>query len=191
MADFLMTRIANAWPQTRVTPHLQEWARSMTGALAIALASRVSVSFLHTNVPFSLQSQAVLLVGAFLGPARGFAAVLQYLMAGALGAPVFAGGSGGMGHLMGPTAGFLWSYLAAAPTVGFFAKRQFVPAAIGFALAAALTLVSGAIGLSFYFGSANAWALGVAPFWRIDAIKAALSYCVFRAVVRTPNTIRQ
>jgi biotin transport system substrate-specific component len=50
-------------------------------------------------------------------------AVLLYLIAGAIGAPVFAGATGGFVHFFGPTGGFLFGYLLAAVTAGLWAGR--------------------------------------------------------------------
>lgn len=62
-------------------------------------------------IPFSLSLLVVLLAAAILGPVGGTASVLVYLLIGSLGLPVFGGGMGGFGVLLGPTGGFLWSYL--------------------------------------------------------------------------------
>ena len=61
------------------------------------------------------------LAGLFLGPVWGGAAMVLYLVAGAVGAPVFAGGSAGIGALFGDSAGYLWSYPVAAFAVGYVA----------------------------------------------------------------------
>jgi biotin transport system substrate-specific component len=50
-------------------------------------------------------------------------AVLLYLIAGAIGAPVFAGAAGGFVHFFGPTGGFLFGYLLAAVTAGLWVGR--------------------------------------------------------------------
>ena len=57
----------------------------LAGVAAVALAARVSVPVPGSAVPQSLQTLAVVLVGASLGPARGATALIAYLLAGALG----------------------------------------------------------------------------------------------------------
>ena len=74
-------------------------------------------------VPVVLQNFFVLLSGMVLGPALGGAAAALYLLAGALGAPVFAGASGGIARFFGPTGGFLAGYLLSALVAGFIAGR--------------------------------------------------------------------
>lgn len=86
---------------------------ALTGAFAY-------VSFQNpiSPVPVSLQVFGVFLAGIFLGPVWGGVSMGFYLAAGVAGAPVFAGGSAGLGPLAGYTAGFLWSYPVAAALVG-------------------------------------------------------------------------
>lgn len=62
-------------------------------------------------IPLSLSILTVLFASAMLGPWNGMLTVAIYLFIGAVGLPVFGGGMGGFGVLIGPTGGFLWSYL--------------------------------------------------------------------------------
>jgi len=62
-------------------------------------------------VPIVLQNMMVLLAGLILGPIMGTTSVLLFLLAGILGLPVFAGGTGSIARLAGPTGGFLAGYL--------------------------------------------------------------------------------
>ena len=62
-------------------------------------------------VPVSLSLFAVLLCAALLGPISASISVSVYLLLGAVGLPVFSSGMGGFGVLIGPTGGYLWSYL--------------------------------------------------------------------------------
>jgi biotin transport system substrate-specific component len=74
--------------------------------------------------PITLQVLGVFLAGIMLGPVWGAAAMLLYLAAGAVGAPVFAGGAAGLGVLLAePTLGYLWSYPVAAAVVGLVVHR--------------------------------------------------------------------
>lgn len=86
---------------------------AMTGAFAY-------VSFPHpvSAVPITLQVLGVFLAGIFLGPFWGGTAMVVYVLAGVLGAPVFQGGQAGMAALLGPTGGYLLSYPFAAAAVG-------------------------------------------------------------------------
>lgn len=86
---------------------------TLTGAFAY-----VSIPNPLSPVPVSLQVLGVFLAGAFLGPFWGSVSMALYLLSGAVGAPVFAGGSAGIGPLFGYTAGYLWSYPVAATVIG-------------------------------------------------------------------------
>ena len=74
-------------------------------------------------VPITLQTFGVLLTGAVLGARRGFLAVLLYLVVGAAGLPVFAGGSSGLGVFSGPTVGYLVGFPLAAGCCGLLVER--------------------------------------------------------------------
>ena len=73
-------------------------------------------------VPIVLQNFFVFLTGLLLGPRWGSASVAVYLLAGALGLPVFAGGTGGIGRFVGPTGGYLIGYLPAVWVIGWIAQ---------------------------------------------------------------------
>ncbi|WP_432571837.1 biotin transporter BioY [Kineococcus sp. SYSU DK005] len=83
---------------------------------ALAVAGAVPVGVLA--VPITLQTLGVMLCGAVLGPWRGAAAALVYLVLGFAGLPVFAQGGSGLGVLAGASAGFLLSYPVAALVTG-------------------------------------------------------------------------
>lgn len=65
-------------------------------------------------VPFTLQTMGVFLAVGLLGGKRGTAAVLVYILLGAVGMPVFSGFSGGVGRLLGTTGGYIIGFLVAA-----------------------------------------------------------------------------
>lgn len=64
-------------------------------------------------VPIVLQNFFVILTALLLTPVHALSAVFLYLLLGALGLPVFAGGAGGFAHFFGPTGGYLLAYLPA------------------------------------------------------------------------------
>ena len=74
-------------------------------------------------VPIVLQNFFVVLAGLLLGWRWGLACVGIYLLAGAIGLPVFAGGAAGIGRLVGPTGGYLLSYLPAAAIIGWVSAK--------------------------------------------------------------------
>lgn len=96
---------------------------AMFAALTAAVAwFKIPLPF--TPVPITLQTLLVLLSGAVLGAYYGALAMIIYLLLGAIGLPVFAGGSSGIGVLLGPTGGYLFSYPIAAFVIGKMTKSK-------------------------------------------------------------------
>lgn len=84
-------------------------------ALFIALISIGAMIAIPVGpVPIVLQNMFVLLAGLILPPAWAAGCVAVYLLMGFAGLPVFAGGTSGIGKVVGPTGGYLLSYLPAA-----------------------------------------------------------------------------
>jgi biotin transport system substrate-specific component len=91
----------------------------LIGAFALLTAAGAQFIVPVVPVPFTLQTVFVLLSGAFLGARKGSTAQAAYLMAGAVGMPVFAGFTGTFAHLLGPTGGYLLAFPAAAFITGY------------------------------------------------------------------------
>ncbi|HIU64764.1 MAG TPA: biotin transporter BioY [Candidatus Avacidaminococcus intestinavium] len=82
-------------------------------ALISALAI-ISIPLPFTPVPVSGQSLGVMLTGCLLAPRQSALAIITFLLLGAIGLPVFAGFSGGLGIILGPRGGYLFGYLVGA-----------------------------------------------------------------------------
>jgi biotin transport system substrate-specific component len=146
----------------------------------IAVASAFGSFSIAGVVPVTLQNLFMLLAALFLGPFWGFIAALAYLGIGALGAPVFSKASGGLGTLLGPTGGYLFSYLAAVPLAGLLAGKK-APAPFRHALASvAFVATVYLIGVPWLAANRGmelgaAIAAGCLPFLLPDAIKVGLA----------------
>ena len=81
--------------------------------LAALMAAGAYLSIPIGPVPIVLQNMFVLLAGLLLGSRWGLAGVAAYFLTGLCGLPVFAGGLGGIGRIVGPTGGYLIGYLPA------------------------------------------------------------------------------
>ena len=103
-------------PSRRVLPIL-------LAVLVVAVSARLDVAVPGSPVPQSAQTLAVLVVGLGLGARDAVVALIAYLLFGGLGAPVFADGASGWGHLVGPTSGYLVAFVATAGIVGWFARN--------------------------------------------------------------------
>ena len=150
----------------------------VVGAVILAAATQVRVVLGFTPVPLTGQTFGVLLIGGAFGPVRGALAVVVYLAAGLIGAPVFTEGGSGVDYLLGATGGYLVGFAVAAAVAGWFARRAFdrrLPSAIVMMIASSLVIYAcGVAGLMLATGADLARALGVgaAPFLLTDALKA-------------------
>lgn len=86
----------------------------------LGLVPKIDLPF---GVPVTLQSLGVMLAGCLLGGKRGFQALALFLLAVAVGLPLLAGGRGGLGVFMLPSAGYLLGYALAAGVVGLLMGR--------------------------------------------------------------------
>jgi biotin transport system substrate-specific component len=95
---------------------------SLFAALTVALGI-VYLPLPFSPVPVTGQTLGVMLAGGLLGARLGFLSQLLVVALVALGLPVLAGGRGGLGVLVGPTAGYLLAWPLAALTIGWLASR--------------------------------------------------------------------
>lgn len=86
----------------------------------------ISIPLLFGFPPVTLQTFFVLLAGLMLGPKKGALSMLIYLLMGAIGMPVFAGYTGGLGIILGRTGGFLIGFVLAAFFVGVMKTVKFI-----------------------------------------------------------------
>jgi biotin transport system substrate-specific component len=126
-----------------------------------------------SGIPITLQTFGVMLTGCLLGPVRGFLAVLLYLALGAVGLPVFAEHTSGLGTFSQPSAGYLLSFPVAALVGGLMVRyvageRGKTRAAVVFAcsLAGSVLVIhpAGILGLVLTLD------LSVAEAFRIDVV---------------------
>ncbi|MCX7788410.1 MAG: biotin transporter BioY [Spirochaetes bacterium] len=97
---------------------LQRTVLIALGAASIAVGAFIAIPLPVSPVPIVLQNFFILLMALVLGPKMGTASVALYLITGALGLPVFAGGKGGVAHFYGPTGGYLVGFLLSAGITG-------------------------------------------------------------------------
>ena len=157
-------------------------------AALIAVLGLVPALTLAAGVPVTAQSLGVMLAGTVLGARRGALAVLLFLAVVALGLPVLAGGRGGLGVFVGPTAGFLVGFPVAAFVTGWIVERWRAPLGLAAFVGAlvggvAVLYAFGICGLMLVVGMPAAKAtLLMTPFLVGDAVKAALAGLVTRGL---------
>ncbi len=147
------------------------------GAAFVGIAAQVAIPLPFTPVPLTLQTFAVLLVGASLGSLRGALSMVVYLLAGMVGVPWFAEGSSGYSASFGYIVGFI----VAAFIVGRLAERGATTTVLRSAgLMVVGNLAIYAVGVTWLKFAidvdwATAMSLGVVPFLIGDAVKIALA----------------
>ncbi|MCS6815953.1 MAG: biotin transporter BioY [Blastocatellia bacterium] len=145
----------------------------------VALSAQWAIPLPFTPVPITAQTAIVLLGGMVLGRRLGALAILLYLGEGAMGWPVFAGGRGGLAHLMGPTGGYLLGFVLAAYVTGALAERgwdrRWATAVAAMAIGQMVIYLTGLLGLLRFASPERALALGVWPFLLGDLLKILLA----------------
>lgn len=156
-------------------------------AVLMAICSWISIPM---AVPFTLQTFGVFMAVGILGGKRGTFAVLIYIILGAIGVPVFAGFSGGIGVLLSSTGGYIIGFLFSALVMWgmetLWGKKtvvQILSMIVGLIVCYALGTIwfmiiyardTGAVGLGTVLG----WC--VIPFIIPDLVKIALAYVLSR-----------
>lgn len=162
--------------------------RMVYAALMAALtAAGAYIAIPIGPVPIVLQNLFVMLAGLLLGGRWGLTSVGVYLLAGAMGLPVFAGGTGGVGKFVGPTGGYLLGFAAAAYLVGVISERGRGRVAIDVLAMLAGTVVLYAFGVSWLkvvtgMSVSKAVAVGMVPFLIGDLLKIAAAIPIARAL---------
>jgi biotin transport system substrate-specific component len=155
------------------------------GTLVVALAAQVVVPVPLSPVPMTLQPLAVLAVGGLLGGAGGASALVLYIILGALGLPVFAGGGAGALHLIGPTGGYLLAFPVAAGVTGALVgqpPRSVLRVLLACALGMVIIHLGGVAQLSLLGGNpALAFRIGFLPFLTGDLLKVGLAAAIILA----------
>jgi len=144
-------------------------------------------------VPITLQTFFVLLSIVILGRKWGTICIIVYLLVGFANFPVFAGGSSGLGVLIGPTGGYLYSFVIVALLIGSFSEKITKPNPIKiFAVSicgSLLILLIGTIHLAYVnnYSLEFAFANGFLPFIWGDTIKSVAVGLVAPSLIKKIN----
>jgi len=162
--------------------------RSVLASLMAALTAVGAYIYIPVGpVPIVLSSFFVLLSGLLIGGRWGLITMGLYLLVGAMGIPVFAGGKGGLAHFIGPTGGYLFGYVLSACVAGYISERG-----RGSAVLDIMGIVIGS--LSIYLigipwlkvvinlSWSKSFMVGMAPFLIGDVVKGAAAFIVARSV---------
>ena len=181
------------WPQTQSSNLVRNIVLAVVGSLIVAGAAQISIPM--WPVPMTLQTLAVLGIGAAYGARLGAATLLLYAIEGAVGLPFFAGGKSGIFDakldylLPSGSMGYVVGFILAAWLVGKLVESGWAHSSTKSALATlfggAILYVPGLIWLAIWAAktmnmdtatattSALSW--GLYPFIVGDVIKALLA----------------
>jgi biotin transport system substrate-specific component len=156
------------------------------GTALLTLSAKINLPLPY--VPMTLQTLVVLMIGAAYGARLGAATVMVYLAEGAIGLPVFAGPIGGLAPLIGPTAGYLFGFVAAAFATRWLSERGwdrsvlrlFVAMGLGHLIILGCGFAWLAFGMKL--GVEKAWLVGIAPFVAASVVKNALGALAVPAI---------
>lgn len=165
----------------------------------LAASAYISIPLGFTPNPLTLQTLIINMVAILLTPLESFLTVLVYILLGLVGIPIFSGGTGGPAKLFGPTGGYIYAFLIAAPLMSFlktyflhvtdkFIKNAFTSQTIAYSVNAIIIgmpiiYLLGTIHMMLLMGNTitEVLLLAVVPFIPLDLLK-----CVFAAVISVP-----
>lgn len=170
------------WPVTTQSTLIRNALLAVFGSLVVAGAAQINVPMIP--VPMTLQTLAVLAIGAAFGSRLGAASLALYALEGAIGIPVFAEFKSGF---MLPSFGYVLGFIAAAYVTGYLAEKgwdkSYIKMFAAMLAGAVVLYIPGLIWLGLWVGSAeNAIAWGLTPFIAGDLVKAAIAAIGFPAV---------
>nr|WP_306265424.1 biotin transporter BioY [Pararhizobium sp. IMCC3301] len=186
------TPLATAlWPtgaDSNTQAMLRFVALTIIGAALLAISAKIRVPFFP--VPMTLQTFAIMGLGAAYGMRLGLATVLLYLAIGALGMDVFTSSTAdnnGLSYMLGSTGGYLVGFIIAMGIIGYFAERGWDRSPFKlFGLMLGADALIFALGL-LWLGTIAGWdkpilQWGLYPFIAGDLVKIALAAAVIPAI---------
>lgn len=172
------------WQTTQSLISVRNIVLAIAGSLLVALAAQINIPMVP--VPMTLQTLAVLAIGAAFGARLGAVTLTLYALEGAVGLPVFAQMKAGAAIITGPTGGYIIGFILAAAVVGYLAEqgwsRNFVKMIVASLLGAIVLYVPGLVWLhQFANGWAQTFEWGITPFIYGDILKAIIAALGFQA----------
>jgi biotin transport system substrate-specific component len=184
------TMISVIWPAAQSNRAVRVTTLAVLGSLILWASAKIHIPF--WPVPMTMQTFAVLVLGAAYGWRLGSATVILYLAEGAMGLPVFSGTPErgiGIAYMAGPTGGYLIGFVAAVAFVGWLAERGWDHSLwrmlVAMTIGHALVFLFGLAWLTGLIGLEQAVAVGLTPFWTATVLKTALAAAVLPLAWRT------
>lgn len=183
--------------ETKAYPLL---AITTIGALGLGLSAQAKFYLWFTPVPITLQVLIVLLLAMLSERKIAVMTVIQYVLMGMAGLPLFAGGASGLAYLLGPTGGYIVGFLVAVILMTscrdwIYKNKEsnlglFILFALG-VMGTAVIYACGCIGLAVWMSTVDnmslemcirpAFQAGVVPFVWFDMIKVFFAALIGQA----------
>lgn len=156
-------------------------------AALLCISAYIAIPVPFSAKPVTMQTFFVNLIALLLTPEQAAVTVGLYILLGAAGLPVFAGGTGGPGMLAGPYCGYIYGFLTAVIVVSLLKGKKPDPFRYGFtaALAGIPIIDFGAVISLMLVGGLDlkgAFLAGVLPFLMGDILKCAAAGAMAAAV---------
>jgi biotin transport system substrate-specific component len=188
----MLQEIPKTYPKTRGI------ALSALFAVLLSVFSLISIPLPFTVVPVTLQVFMIYLIVNLLGSYYGALSCVFYLLLGAIGLPVFAGGTGGVAVLAGPLGGFLFAFPVSVIFGGMISgkvssssKMDAVRVIVASVVSLAIIYIIGPLWLDDItnMGISRAYLLGAVPFIPVDIVKAIFAVPVALYFRRSRNDL--
>ena len=191
-----MTSLAQSLPAaTFAQGSLARRAAAVLAGTAF-LAAMAQITVPMYPVPMTMQTFAVMLIGAFCGWRLAGETVLAYIAEAAVGLPVLAGGASGIAKLVGPTGGYILGFVLGAALIGYLAERGWHRSLGGLvaslSLGHLLVFIPGVLWLASFFGfegDKGAIVLGLTPFIVGSVVKTGLAAASVLAARQLNNAV--
>jgi biotin transport system substrate-specific component len=122
--SFYLTSASVPIPAAESQGRTTKISYTLVFTMLMAISANAFVYLPFTPVPITMQVLTVLLSAIALGSRLALLSQLQYVLAGLLGAPVFAGFKSGLATIIGPTGGYIIGFLAAAFITGYIFENN-------------------------------------------------------------------
>lgn len=162
-------------------------------SIIVGMCSPLSIPLWFSPIPLALQGSIILFFATFMNRFEALSMVLLFILQGAVGLPVFAGGASGFFHLLGPRGGYILGYAVSAFFVAALTEKSTsLLQRFGiFCLGNWIIYAYGVFWLSQFIGVSKAFLLGVCPFILGDVLKAIFFTCLTKTMQRGVNTFWQ
>ena len=152
----------------------------------LCISSYIIIPLPFTAITITAQTLVINMIGLLMTPKKAGTIVGMWIALGIIGLPVFSGGMGGLGKLLGPTGGYILGYLAAAILIALLkGKKGSVIRYAAVAIVAGMPVIY-LLGMGWMKVSANmdwnaAFVSSVLPFIPLDMAK-----CIAAAIIVKP-----